>query len=150
MPLARYFLFVGGTLLALLFVFDAYMPSPVVARAPVETIDRPVVRIHSAQKLPERIVIDTSIATIVPPVVVAEVTAKPQQPQKPQVLDALAQVTPSDIKKSDLKKPEPALPPKHKVARRQVHQPMVASAQQPPRFAFAQGPRFDFDFFGRN
>jgi hypothetical protein len=106
-----------------------------------------VVRIHSAQKLPERIVIDTSIATIVPPpVVVAEVTAKPQ---KPQVLDALAQATPSDIKKSDLKKPEPALPPKHKVARRQVHQPMVASAQQ-PRFAFAQGPRFDFDFFGRN
>jgi len=147
MPLARYFLFVGGTLLALLFVFDAYMPSPVVARAPVETIDRPVVRIHSAQKLPERIVIDTSIPTIVPPLVaVAEVTAKPQ---KPQVLDALAQATPSDIKKSDLKKPEPALPPKHKVARRQVHQPMVASAQQ-PRFAFAQGPRFDFDFFGRN
>jgi hypothetical protein len=150
MPLARYFLFVGGTLLALLFVFDAYLPSPVVARAPAETVDRPVVRIHSAQKLPERIVIDTSIATIVPPpVVVAEVTAKPQQPQKPQVLDALAQATPSDIKKSDLKKPEPALPPKHKVARRQVHQPMVASAQQ-PRFAFAQGPRFDFDFFGRN
>jgi hypothetical protein len=146
MPLARYFLFVGGTLLALLFALNAYIPSPVVARAPVETIDRPVVRIHSAQKLPERIVIDTSIATIIPPVVVAEVTAKPQ---KPQVLDALAQATPSDIKKSDLKKPEPALPPKHKVARRQVHQPMVASAQQ-PRFAFAQGPRFDFDFFGRN
>ena len=146
MPLARYFLFVGGTLLALLFALNAYIPSPVVARAPVETIDRPVVRIHSAQKLPERIVIDTSIATIIPPVVVAEVTAKPQ---KPQVLDALAQVTPSDLKKSDLKKPEPALPPKHKVARRQVHQPMVASAQQ-PRFAFAQGPRFDFDFFGRN
>jgi hypothetical protein len=149
MPLARYFLFVGGTLLALLFALNAYIPSPVGARVPVETIDRPVVRIHSAQKLPERIVIDTSIATIIPPVVVAEVTAKPQQPQKPQVLDALAQATPSDIKKSDLKKPEPALPPKHKVARRQVHQPMVASAQQ-PRFAFAQGPRFDFDFFGRN
>jgi hypothetical protein len=148
MPLARYFLFVGGTLLTLLFALNAYLPSPVVARAPVENVDRPVVRIHSEQKLPERIVIDTSIPTIVPPPVVV-VAAAAATPAKTPALDALAQATPSDLKKSDLKKPEPVSPPKRKVAKRQVHQPMVASVQQ-PRFAFAQGPRFDFDFFGRN
>jgi hypothetical protein len=146
MPLARYFLFVGGTLLVLLLALNAYIPSipsPVVASAPVEHVDRPVVRIHSAQKLPERIVIDTSIPTIVPPPVVLAAAVPANSP----ALDALAQATPSDLKKPDLKKPEPVSTPKRKVARHPA--PMVASAQQ-PRFAFAQGPRFDFDLFGRN
>jgi hypothetical protein len=161
MPLARYFLFVGGALIVLLFGLNAYMPSPVVASPPAESVDRPVVRIHSAQKLPERIVIDTSIPTIVPPPVVVAAAAVPA---KTPALDALAQVAPPELKKSDLKKPEPAVPPKRKVvARRQVHQPMLAYGQPPqqmvgfaqpprvafaPRFAFAQGPRFDF--FGHN
>jgi hypothetical protein len=146
MPLARYFLFVGGTLLVLLFALNAYIPSPVVANAPVESADRPVVRIHSAQKLPERIVIDTSIPTIVPPPVMVVAAV----PARTTAMDALAQATPSEIKKPDLKKPEPVSPPKRKVARHPAaHPPMVATAQQ-PRFAFAQGPRFDFDFFGRN
>lgn len=146
MPLARYFLFVGGTLLVLLFALNAYVPSPVaVASAPAESVDRPVVRIHSAQKLPERIVIDTSIPTIVPPPAMLAAAVPVRSP----ALDALAQATPSDLKKPDLKKPEPVSPPKRKVARHPAHPPMVASAQQ-PRFAFAQGPRFDFDLFGRN
>jgi hypothetical protein len=146
MPLARYFLFVGGTLLVLLFALNAYIPSPVVASAPVESADRPVVRIHSAQKLPERIVIDTSIPTIVPPPVTVAMAAVPA---RTPALDALAEATPSDIRKPELKKPEPVSSPKRKVARHPAHPPMVAYAQQ-PRFAFAQGPRFDFDLFGRN
>jgi hypothetical protein len=145
MPLARYFMFVGGALLVLLLALNAYIPSPVVASAPVENADRPVVRIHSAQKLPERIVIDTSIPTIVPPPVVLATA----MPAKSPALDALAQAAPADLKKPDLKKPEPVSTPKRKVARHPVRPPMVASAQQ-PRFAFAQGPRFDFDLFGRN
>lgn len=145
MPLARYFLFVGATLLALLFILDAYMPSPaVVASAAAPDIGRPMVRIHSSQKLPERIVIDTSIPTIVPaPTVVADA------PAKSPALDALAQVVPSELQKSDLKKPEPKMPPKRRVARRQVRPPMVTYAQA-PRFDYAQAPRFDFDFFGHN
>jgi hypothetical protein len=140
MPLARYFLVVGGALLVMLFALNAFMPSPVVAIAPVAQMDRPVVRIHSAQKLPERIVIDTSVATIVPPpVVMAEAPAKATV--KNPALDALAQVTPSESKKSDLKRPQPTSPPKRRVAKRQTHPPMVT---------YAQAPRFDFDFFGRN
>jgi hypothetical protein len=149
MPLGRYFLYVGGALLALLLVLNAYLPSPEAASATATEYSRPVLRIRSAQKLPERIVIDTSIPTIVPaPTVVAE--AKP--PAKIPALDALAQISPSDLKsadlksadlkKADLKKPEPKAPPKRRVAKRTVRQPMVAFAQAPPRF--------DFDLFAHN
>ena len=48
MPLARYFLFVGGVLLALLFLSDAYLPKlPAAERADT---DLPVIRIHSDRK----------------------------------------------------------------------------------------------------
>ena len=64
MPLARYFFYVGGVLLALLFILDAYLPElPVAGR---ENIHLPVIRIHSDRKWPERIVYDTSLPTIVP------------------------------------------------------------------------------------
>jgi hypothetical protein len=138
MPLARYFVYVGGALLALLLVINACLPSPEAAGAVTTPVaNKPFLRIHSAQKLPERIVIDTSIPTIVPPpTVVAEA------PAKSPVLEALAQIPPSDLKSAELKKPEPKAPPKRKVAKRQVRQPMVAIAQVPPRF--------DFDLFARN
>jgi hypothetical protein len=144
MPLGRYFLYVGGALLALLLVLNAYLPSPQAASATATEFSRPVVRIRSAEKLPERIVIDTSIPTIVPaPTVVAE--AKP--PAKIPALDALAQISPSDLKnadlkKADLKKSEPKAAPKRRVAKRTVRQPMVALAQAPPRL--------DFDLFAHN
>ena len=68
MPVARYFMFVGGALLALLFLIDAYVPSQaLVASHAAPSIDRNVVRIRSDAKLPERVVYDTSLPTIVPP-----------------------------------------------------------------------------------
>jgi hypothetical protein len=66
MPLMRYFGFVGSALLLLLFALDRYLPQPVVE--PVRAVaEKPVIRISSIEKLPERIVIDTSLPTIVPP-----------------------------------------------------------------------------------
>ena len=59
MPLARYFLWVGGVLLALLFVADACLPTLPVAEATAD-IPPPIIRIHSERKWPERIVFDTS------------------------------------------------------------------------------------------
>jgi hypothetical protein len=60
MPLARYFLYVGSVLLALLFVADAWLPRrPVVDRGePFQ----PVIRIYSDGKWPARVVYDTSVA----------------------------------------------------------------------------------------
>jgi hypothetical protein len=44
MPLARYFLFVGGVLLALLFVADALLPK--LPAAETANANLPVIRIH--------------------------------------------------------------------------------------------------------
>jgi len=88
MPIGRYFVFVGSVLLALLFLADRYTPEPIVPSARAD-IDRSVIRIHSIHKWPEAIVYDTSLPTIVPPVVAAGAS-----PEKPP-LEAFAQLPPA-------------------------------------------------------
>jgi hypothetical protein len=138
MPLARYFLFVGGALLALLFVFNAYAPPLAVVNRTEAANDLPVIRINSERKWPERIEFDTSMTPIIPaqlvkaekaetvpaPATIAAVSAGER------VRDAFGQFTPADSRKPDLK-----LPPKHKVAKSRVNSPTVVAAQQ-PRFGF--------------
>jgi hypothetical protein len=94
MPLARYFVFTGSMLLSLLFLADWYLPplAPPPARADV---DRSIIRLHSGHKWPERIVIDTSLPTIVPP----PVTVADNLPEKSPApvrfpREAFAQVAP--------------------------------------------------------
>lgn len=66
MPLIKYFSFVGSALVLLLVGLGWCFPQP--ATEPlVSATDRPTIRIASADKLPERVVIDTSLPTIVPP-----------------------------------------------------------------------------------
>ena len=80
MPVARYFLFVGGVLLALLFVVDAFAPQQLavaVASNGAPSVDKYTVRIRSDQKLPERVVYDTSLPTIVPPKATVVAAAAP-------------------------------------------------------------------------
>jgi hypothetical protein len=106
MPLARYFFYVGGVLLALLFILGAYLAElPVAGR---ENIHLPVIRIHSDRKWPERIVYDTSLPTIVPapvaskeadvhiPATVADVSVKVRE------REALAQRQSPDAKQLQL------------------------------------------------
>ena len=132
MPVARYFIFVGGTLLALLFLIDAYVPSQaVVASHAAPSIDRNVVRIRSDQKLPERVVYDTSLPTIVPPVSKVQVAAAPQPPAaidvtaQARVRDTFAQFVPVDVKK-----PEPQAQRKRKVAKIRANPPIRLAQQQ--------------------
>jgi hypothetical protein len=136
-------MFVGGTLLALLFLIDAYAPSQaVVASHAAPSIDRNVVRIRSDQKLPERVVYDTSLPTIVPPVSKVRVAAAPQPPvagdvtAQARVRDTFAQFVPPEVKK-----PEPQAQRKRRVARVHVNPPMrLAQQQQQPHFGFFGGP----------
>jgi hypothetical protein len=65
MPILRFITWVGSALLALLFLADWQLPKPLPEPA-VDAI-RPVIRITSIQQPPERIIIDTSQPTIVPP-----------------------------------------------------------------------------------
>jgi hypothetical protein len=141
MPVARYFLSVGGVLLALLFALNAYLPkSTEVARA---ESDLPVIRIHSDRKWPERVVFDTNRPTIAP-VQVATTEASPPAPAIAKVSanarqrEAFAQLQPSDARLlhlSEASKPAPKLPPKRKIAKRRAAPPVMLVAQQ-PQFGF--------------
>src|SRR5215471_15958344 len=70
MPLVRYFVVMGGVLLSLLFLADAYLPKPEAAVASAD-IDRSTIRLRSSQKWPEAIRIDTSAVVPSLPVVAA-------------------------------------------------------------------------------
>src|ERR1700759_1347200 len=100
MPLLRYFIFVGGSLLALLFVVNVAFPMEPLPQQLTSGSDLPPVRIHSDRKLPERVVFDTSavlpaqipaapvllVAQPKPqPLVAAQVQAKAQAPVPPAI-----------------------------------------------------------------
>jgi len=148
MPVARYFLYVGGVLLALIFAFDAFAPQqPVVASNmagnQVPSIDKTVVRIRSDQKLPERVVYDTSLPTIVPPkpTVVQAAAAPPARvadiTAQARVRETFAQFVPAEAKKL-----EPQVQHKRKIAKSKPSQPL-RYAQQQPRFGFFGGPTWN-------
>jgi hypothetical protein len=157
MPVARYFLYIGGVLLALLFAIDAFVPQEAaLASHSAPGIDKSTVRIHSAQKLPDRVVYDTSLPTIVPPAAKTQVAAAaPPAPvdvsAKPftqasaaqasaaqaRVRDTFAQFVPNEPKKA-----EPQVQHKRKVAKVRAAQP-VRLAQQQPHFGFFGGANWN-------
>ena len=104
MPLLRYFGFVGSALVLLLFGLSWCFPQPVAE--PIRSgIDRPVIRISSVERLPERVDIDTSLPTIVPPPTVLDFAerwpvAKIEARHKP--------ITPTAGERSDEAKPRKA------------------------------------------
>ena len=142
MPVARYFLYVGGVLLALLFVADAYLPKQTVTASTVATaapLQHSMLRIRSDRKWPERVVYDTNLPTIVPPTVqvaaagpvpVAEVSAKAR------VRESFAQLAPADETKTEAR---PVSKRKIARARKSPRTPAVRVAQNP-----------NFGFFGIN
>jgi hypothetical protein len=146
MPVARYFLFVGGVLLALLFVIGAYAPQPAVVTAANTDSDKPFIRINSERKWPEAVVFDTSHPPVVaaPAVTVAASVPAPTAdiPANARVSEAYAQLQPSDLKQKPAQRPaaktaQAKLQPKRKVAKNRVGPPMVLAAQQPQlRFGF--------------
>ena len=132
MPVARYFLYVGAVLMALLFAVDAFTPkatvagSSAIAAAPSENSS---LRIRSDHKWPERVVYDTSLPTIVPPK--AEIVAMVPVPAeeisaKSRVRESFAQFRPADEPKLEAK---PV--PKRKVAKHRAAPPVMRVAQQP-------------------
>ena len=148
MLVVRYFLFVGGALLALLFVADTWLPKlPAEQRADA---DLPVIRIHSDRKWPQAVVFDTSHPTIV-----AEQTTASAPPAArvadssatARVRQAFAQLQPADRKqmgpttgpKSTGLKSEDRQPPKRRIAKRRAAPPVMLVAQQP-----------QFSLFGNN
>ena len=117
MPIGRYIAWVGASLLALLFVADWYLPKPLPEPAG-NGINRPVIRIASVQQPPERIIIDTSQPTIIPPPTVVGDAA---QSELSPLQSYASAVSPATVAHVDQKK--------RKITKRQG--PKVA-AYQPP------------------
>lgn len=59
MPIFKYFVLVGGCLLALLFAADRYLPRQL-ERASAADVDRSIIRIQTARVGPERVELDTA------------------------------------------------------------------------------------------
>ena len=103
MPIARYFIIVGGTLAALLFIAGWCLPTPPAMFANQLAIDRSIIRIKSAHKWPEKVVLDTSQPTIALPAVEESPAAQsvrlpPDEAGDQSNLEALAQLKP-DIRR---------------------------------------------------
>jgi hypothetical protein len=100
-PLARYFIFVGGTLAALLFIAGECLPRPPAMLADqTPAVDRTIIRIRSAHKWPEKAVLDTSQPTMTPSEIEEEpLSAKwgwlaSDEPDIRSNLEAMAQLKP--------------------------------------------------------
>jgi hypothetical protein len=135
---ARYFLFVGGALMALLVAFDALAPkasanNTTQAQA-AASVDKSTLRIQSNQKWPEKIVFDTTQPTIVPKAAPAPQVAlagpepAPEISAQARVRETFAQFVPVEPKKA-----ETPAQRKRKVAKARHSQPM-RFAQQPYGF----------------
>jgi hypothetical protein len=151
MLLARYFLYVGGALLALLLVVSAELPQTDAVPSTNSASDVPAIRINSDRKWPAKVVFDTTAPTIAPtqlasttsdvqpPAPAAQIASNEVAP-KAAPREALAQLAPSDLKKASVRRLEARSRQKHvRVARRRLY---------PPPMMMAQQPQFGFGFFG--
>jgi hypothetical protein len=146
MPLARYFLYVGGVLFTLVFILDACLTKLAVSER--SHVNSPVIRIHSDRKWPERIVFDTALPTIVPaPTAIVEDRVAGPAPAadasvKEREREAFALMLPSDAKRlqsSDPGKRELKQQRQRKSVKRHVMPRSVLVARQP-----------QFGWFGNN
>jgi hypothetical protein len=135
MPVRQYFYCVGGMLLAVLFILDAWFPKPpIVEKAPPNL---PIIRIHSDRKWPERVVYDTSRPAIVPAsiasaeVIVPAPEAIGGAPASTRVREIFAMVSADQPQAAKAKVREPKPVRQSKLARRRAPAPRYAMARHP-------------------
>jgi hypothetical protein len=139
MPVARYFLFAGGALIALLFALDAFSPKAVADNTGHANagVDKATLSIRSDVKWPERVVFDTSQPTLVPKAAPAQVVAlagpepAPEISAKARVRETFAQFVPVEPKQA-----ETPVQRKRKMVKARPSQPM----------RFAQQSRYGFSW----
>ena len=142
MPVLRYFMFVGGALLALLLIANAWLPAVPSAEGTLPTIDHSTIRIHSDHKWPERVVFDTTRPTITPapaPTIVAEAPSLPKsendQHSKGQTREAFAELhpnpSPDEHRNREQKRKRKSVAKSHAWPQR-----MMVAQQQRPFFLF--------------
>jgi len=146
----RYFIFVGSILLAMLFVMDWYWPAASPMPEPVASVPSPfeqTIRIHSARRWPQKVVIDTNMP--VPQAAPLVATAQLEKPTNPTIAAANPPAVspldgPAEIKPSV----RPASPLKRQARLRHHDNPRPDYWRRPNTFASA-GPPVPFWPFGR-
>ena len=140
MPVARYLLYVGGVLLALLFVADACLPRLPAAHGGLSP--SVVVRIHSDRKWPERIVFDTSQPVITPAEIakteVGAIAPSGVDSTETRAREAFALLQPADAERLQPRQPEKLEPKPQrqgKIARRHAA-PRMRLVARPPRYGW--------------
>jgi len=114
-PLVRYFFFVGGALLAVLFTVDTCLPKLPATERTDAAADLSMIRINSDRKWPERVVFDTTLPAITPAttaiaeVQVRESTGVADVPAKLRVRETFAQLplSSNQLRPADPRKSEP-------------------------------------------
>ena len=94
MPVLRYFVVAGVGLIALLFAVSAWLPAPVTTERDSSGFDRTTIRISGEKPVSDRVTIDTSIPTVMPPVAAAPVA-------EPSVVQGDAQPESQDKSRQD-------------------------------------------------
>ncbi|CUU17630.1 hypothetical protein BjapCC829_27945 [Bradyrhizobium barranii] len=134
MPIFRYFVFVGGALLALLFVADYVLPSQPDARAIVSASnDQPLIRIRSDRHLPERVVLDTSQPTIAAPAVKTAAVVVPLPPVQEAASPELAEMSAKARVRETFAQFTPAPKASAAAARKTEAKPQVQAQSQIPQ-----------------
>ncbi|PSO22096.1 hypothetical protein [Bradyrhizobium sp. MOS003] len=138
MPVLQYLLYVGGALLTLLFIVDACVPDRSAGHA--RSGLSPAIRIYSDQKVPERVVLDTSQITIFPKEIAKGEFGTPLSAEstQTQALDAFAQFESPDagrilsrqLVKSDAKRQRQS-----KIARRYIER-RIRLVARPPQYGW--------------
>jgi hypothetical protein len=135
MPLARYFFYVGGVLLALLFIAGAHLPKLPVAHWSDKVSYN--IRVHSDRKWPQRIVYDTNLPTITPPQIAsteqsaaAPATIASAEPRKQGPFAQLPASDANQLQSSDSKKRQPKQQRQRKNAKRHTPPPVLLAARQ--------------------
>jgi len=139
MPLLRYFTYVGGALVALIFVGSYVIPEP--ATVPQHDAARPVIRIASDRIVPPRVDLDTSVQPTAPSS--AQRVLALSAPQAP-VRQAYAQLlsppaTPASTAAGPVKPLAKGEVRKAKIARRPDRQLVAAYPQAAYPHGYPQG-----------
>ena len=163
MLVVRYFGVVGGVLLALLFIANAYFPnspeggiSPIVAAAD----DVPSLRIHSDRKWPERIDLDTTAPIISASIATGSKVAANERAQTaaqaalevPPPAASARQPSTSQARQAFARMEPVAAEPSAGSVRgsaagsKTVHRRRMAKPREAPPIVVAQQPRYGFFF----
>ena len=108
-PLRDYFLWVGGTLLVLLFAANSLLPAPLPNKLIESHSTLPPIRITSALKGPEAVVIDTSQPGFLPMLADKEIAAAPSPSLSSDEADAGRQPPLSLSERADANDGNPAI-----------------------------------------